>query len=390
MENPNISGFFTSTGNPYSINLLPGVNFITVYNYTQIAAAANSVNQTFYWQQGMPVGGGIASLRANGGPTNSLVALVGNGFVPFDSAVVGVQGPAFAVTAITAANPVVVSSGTTPLVGQIIRLNMLTDKRPLASIDAMVTAVTLNTSFTLGFVSEVNATGATTGFWRLVANDNSSYIPRQRNITWITSSLIGTVPAGATRIYTSVAHGYVVGEKVNIQMPGGRFQWGNFYALNNTVATIIAVNTAANGSEPAGTLNGFANNFDIAFDSNGFGAWNLFPSAAATGAFGTGAASYLANGNFFQSPAIVIPFGEDMSYAVSVNQPNPMTPNIQTSANTLADSLDNIAARGIILGGGNLTANDNAGPAGAIGDIMYWVASTSFDTIPQLVNPTSP
>jgi hypothetical protein len=395
MESPIYSGFFTSTGQSQKISFRPGFNWMWVYNYTAFPAASN-LPTSFYWQLGMPDQGGLSWVNAGGVQTTVLLA--GNGFTYVDDSIVTAT-PALgnALTAISAANPPVVSSVVVPLIGQIVRFFSLTSaagvglgQKQIEGVDFTVTAVT-NNSFSIGNINLLNSTASTAGFWKLISSDPEFY-PRQRVISWITATGLGAtspVPVGMTRIYTTVTHGSQVGQKINIQMPGGPRVWGNFFALNNVVVTITKINSPRNGgiAEPnngwvaAGI--GLDNNFDVAFDSTGFGAWDTFTHNAPGGT-----QSYLGNINFPQGPALCIPFGEDTSFVIGLNPPLPF-PAVQT-ANVLGDSLDNTATLSLILGGGNLTPAAAAGPAGALGDIIYWQGGASFDAFPKVISQTSP
>ncbi len=374
MESNTFTGYFTSTGAAKVISFASTVNYMWVYNYTQIAGAA-AVGVQYYWQYGMPQGGGLI-YTVTATPAITLTALAaGSGFTAFNNSVV-TRGPAVALTAITAANPPVVSSGTTPTVGSIVTLSNLTSgggagfgQRQIAGMDFTVTAVNAGVSFTIGNISLLNSTATTAGSWRLVSSDPEFY-PRVRQITWITESGVGAtspVPAGTTRIYTSVTHGYLVGQKINLEFPGGSAVWGNYAALNNVVATITAINTPRNGGLGEPNNGGVDNNFDINVDSTGFGAWNVFVPLG-------GNQSFLANTQFPQGPALCIPFGEDTAYAQSIVPP----------ANVLADSFDNVSVNGILLAGGAGT------PGGAAGDLMCWVAGSSFDGVPPIPSMTTP
>ena len=380
MESPIYSGFFTSTGKNQQINFVPGVTGAIVTNYTAYPAASN-LPFKFFWQLGMPQAGGLSYVNIGGVMTTAVLA--GNGFQAFNNSTVTANPPAgLALTAITAANPPVVTTvATLPNLGDIVTFSNLTSaagvgpgQRQIGGIPFTVTAVGGGT-FTIGNINLSGSTASTAGLWRTLSNDPEFY-PRQRVITYVTASSVGTVPVGSTRIYTSVTHQYVVGQKVNLEFPGGSAVWGNFAALNNVVVTITAINTARNGTEPNNALGD--NNFDVAFDSSGYGTW--------TASIG-GGLFYPAQ--YPQGPAIAIPFGEDMAYAIYANPVLPLPPiGALPVNNVLADSLDNVSSSGIILLGG--AAAGAAGPAGAVGDLMFWQLVSAFDNFPPVNNPTTP
>ncbi len=353
MENPILSGSFTSTGSNITFSMRTPVDWMWVYNYTALSQAAADLACKFYWQRGMVDGRGIAYTKLGTALNDPLTIgeiAAGSGFYAIDTSILA-PGPEFAVTAGTAANPPVISSANTPNVGDIVRLFNTTGNRTMSGIDFTVTAVNPGVTFTLGNINTTGTAAITAGSWARIPYDNVFY-PRARTISYITPSSAGTVPAGRTRIYTTVTHGYVPGQKVRLQMPGLAAVWGNYAALDGVLCTVTAVNTARNGNEPNNA--GVANNFDVDINSAGFGTWIL----------GAGV-TWLVDADYPQAPANVVPVGENVSYALYGNLP--------TTYNELAGSQVNRSIIGMTLAGGA------AGPAGAANDVMFWVAGTSFD-----------
>lgn len=357
-----------------SIAIPSGTDWMYVYNYTQagINGGANT-GINFYWQRGMAAGTGMVWYKtAAGVAVLSQDTYLTNGFTLLDTSV-QTTGTAVALTAITAANPPVVTTASTPAVGSIVRITQSGagfNQPQIGGLDFTVTAATLNTNFTIGNINLLQSVASTTGTWRLIPFDPIFY-PRKRFVTFV------RVAAQAV-IYLSVTHQYAVGQMVRLSFPGGSTVWGDYAALNGVQATITAVNVARAGTEP--TNGGTANNIQVNVDTSAFAAWD----AAAT--FGTAGLAYPRAGLVPFTPAAVIPEGEDTAFSL-------ITPLAQAPLNydgsivlgtqpgLLSDATQNLAFIGMTLGvGGNGTALGAAiaGPAGAAAaDVMYWRAGKS-------------
>lgn len=166
---------------------------------------------------------------------------------------------ALATTAITAANPAVVTMADTGSinVGDVVRLDNTTAMLQIAGYDFEVTAVTTNTNITLNFDGQNEAAAATAGNVRLFI-PNEMY-PRRRFIVPL-SGAAGITQAAAAVVSTSVAHDFTVGEKVRLKVPSA---YGMTEA-NNVVASVTAVGT-------------YTVTLDL--DSSGFTAFSLPTSA---------------------------------------------------------------------------------------------------------------
>lgn len=346
-----------------------GADWMKVFNYTQsgINGAANT-GINFYWQRGMAAGTGIVQYKtAAGVALLSQDTYLTNGFTLLDTSV-QTPGVANALTAITAANPpVVTTAATLPAVGSVVRLTNLDNQPQFGGLDFTVTAAGGGT-FTIGNASAVNSVASTAGFWRSLAFDPIFY-PRRRNITYIRA-------AAQAVIYLSVTHQFAVGQKVRLSFPGGSAVWENYAALDGVQATITAVNVARAGNEPNNA--GTANNIQVNVDTSLFGAWAVFGAANNQ--------AYPAAALVPFTPAEVVPFGEDSAESLSSALAQvPLEYNgsavLGASNGLLSDSTVNLAYIGMRLGvGGNGTALGApiAGPAGsAAADVMYWLAGKS-------------
>ena len=328
-----LQGNFISTGVAVNIPLRSNVDWMRVYNTTQMAAnQTTAIGVEYYWQAGFPQGAMIEYLKSNAAAAANLSQYATSGGFTFINSSLQSSGMVNAtVTAVsTAAIPVVSNSGSNLLVaGQIVRMFNVAGAPQLGGIDFTVGYNTLSSStFSLDYMSQLSVAG-TTGSWMLI-NYDPIYYPRRRFITKITQATQAVVTL-------SVTHGYQVGQLVRMVIPAvyGMSQ------MNHLQATIVAVNTT--------TTSG--NTITLNIDSSAFSAF-AFPSAAA-----------LAGSAFTQ--AQVVPMGEDTADA------------LYQGVDILSDATVNTAFIGMQLAAG---ANS---PAGSNADVIYWQAGTVFNSLNQ-------
>ena len=366
-----------------NIMIPSNVDWMRVINLTKwgTVGGAAAYGLRYYWQRGFPTGSGIVEYYANGGAAIHGDQLDSGAFNIYDPSTFA-NGAAVALTAITAANPPVVTTASTSgiSVGSIVRLMNLDNQPQISGIDFTVTAVTANTNFTLGNINITNSTASTTGSWRLIPFD-SLYYPRHRVITYISST-------NSAKIYMSVTHGLTVGQEIRLSFPGSQnfpsnnsYQWGAFGALDGVTAIITSVNDARAGNEP--NNGGVANSITVNINTSGFPAWNTFGNLPNNNGSNQGFPPAAA---VPFSPALVVPFGEDSATSLSsVAAQTPLGYNGLQIANTqtglLADATVNTGFLGMTLGTGALGVISGAaitGPAGSqAGDVMYWVSGKS-------------
>jgi hypothetical protein len=312
-------GSFTSTGATQTLQIRSGVDWIRVYNYTQIAANAVTTGYEFYYQLGMPQGGGLEYASNGAGTAINLVALAaGSGFTIVDSSL-NVPGPQVAITAGTnAVRPVYSTANTAGLaVNSVVRLTNLTGQANLSGYDFSIDTIVANTSFRIAnALANAPGAAATAGFYRLIPFD-PLYYPTKRNIVNITQ-------AAQAVVTTAVNHGYVPGMSVRLSVPA---------VFGMTQADGLLVNITA---VTAGT-------FTVNLDTTAFTAF-VFPSAAAVPF----------------TPASCQPVGEETDQF--------------SNPNLLDDATVNTAYIGVQLAAG---ANS---PAGQAADLIFWVAGKSFNT----------
>lgn len=337
-----LQGRFTADGNAKTIELRSDWDWMKVYNETVMYAAGNDIGAEFYFQRGMDDGRGVLYTKeASIGALVPSQLGVNSGFFYVDSSLQSTTARA-ALTAITAANPpVVTSAGHGLSVGDIVRFDTLNNQPQIAGMDFTVTASSV--TFTIGNINLVNSTASTTGFWRRI-NFDPMFYPRRRFITYVSSEF-------HPKVYMSVTHGFTVGQSIRLQFPGGAAVWGDYAQLHEVQATILAVNAARAGNEP--NNGGVANNIVLDIDTSNFTAWNATFGAALNQAYPASSAVPFSN-------AQVVPIGEDTAFALTQD------------VNILDDATRNTAILGVTL-----AAGENS-PAGQDGDVIYWVAGKSF------------
>lgn len=303
-----------------TIPLRSGVDWMRVYNQSNLDSLTTNHGTEYYWQRGMTAGLGWVWYSGDGSNIVSQSPIAaGKGFTLVDSSVDPVGGLNTTITDISnAAIPVVTNTAVNGLVaGDTVRLSFLVGATQLGGFDFTVGNNTLsNTTFSLDFMAQIVT--STTAYWRKIATD-PLYYPTTRSITKVT---IGAT----TKIQMSVTHGYTVGQKIRLKVSGAY----GMVELNNQVVTITDVTTDV-----------ATNEITVAHDSTGYTAF-VFPVTGTT-AF---------------SPAMTIPLGEaaELDYA-----------------NLLDDATTNTGYIGMKLGTGDLA------PGGISGDKLYWTAGKSFN-----------
>lgn len=322
------SGFFTSLGQNVNIMLPAGVDWMNVYNYTQSGITGNSGIQ-FYWQRGMPAGGGIEVATQGASFITEQLALTSGGFTLFDNSLSPV-GVAVATTASTNATQPVVSTGSTAglATGSVVRLSNIAAQPTLCGIDFEIDTVVANTSFRIRYPL-ANAPGAVggAGKYRVIANQGI-WNPFRYYIASMVSA--GT----NTNIVTTVTSNVVIGNEVRISVPSAANGMVEIDGLQGTVTNVVG------------------NTITVDIDSSAFTAF-AWP-AAASSPF---------------TPASIYVFGENTPEALSV----------VPVEDILSDAIYNQAFVGMTLGAG---VN---GPAGQNNDLIFYVAGKSdSDNQPML------
>lgn len=299
--NAQITGTFTSTGVIENITLPSGYTEFEMTNITDIGSAAAATPVMKAWgTSSMANGSAIYATKTNGAATIAISTTTTTGGFTFvdDSASAALGAANTGITAVSQANPAVVSLASTSGLGDsdIVRIYNTTGMLQIAGMDFTIGSVVTNTSFELSYLDSSGfAAAATAGTVRRVPFD-ARYYPRRRFVTGITA-------ATSAVITLSVTHGFTAGQAVRIKVPSG---WG-MTEMDNLIGNITAVSTANN-------------TITVDIDSSAFTAF-AFPTSATAGA-----------GVEFPQ---VIPVGETAN---------------ATYANTLDDATDNQAFRGVQVG----------------------------------------
>ena len=311
-------GSFTSTGSNVTLNLRSGVDWIELYNYTQIVAGAVSTGYQFYWQLGMPNGVGIETQSNAGGTAVDIIPTAALSFTLVDTST-NPNGPALAITAGTnVVQPVYTANITGLSNGDVVRLLNVAGNLNLSGMDFTVSNVVGGTFRIANPLANAPGAAAGAGLYRRIAYDPIFYPP------W--RFIVNITQAAQAVVTTSVNHTYTVGQQVRLDTSDAY----GMVEINGLTGNIVAVT---------------ASTFTVDINTTAFTAFQ-FPLAAAIPF----------------SQAIVNPVGETANATIS----NPTL---------LDDATVNTGYIGIQLAGG--TANL---PAGQNNDVIYWKAGKSFNT----------
>lgn len=348
-------GRFTSTGAAQIIQIPSGLDYMWVLNETTAYATTPAEGAQFYWQLGMTQGRGV--LYTKEGTIGALVPsqIAANaGFTLIDTSVnipsaiiayasITGNGGAFSSPQVLTANtsnlPVTAVVGANKPAG-VVRLVNSAGALQIGGMDMTVANVVVNTSFDLINMSAIAST-ATAANYRIIPFD-PLYYPVNRVISKIAVATTGTAAAGnpamsstQALVTLAVTHGYTVGQSIRFVIPTVTATAFGMTQLDGIEADIIAIgDTDSDGS---------VNTIRVDIDVSGFTAFAYPLTTSPRSTF----------------PQIV-PVGENTAVALNAN------------VNILGDATVNIGYRGILLAGG-----DNS-PAGATGDVIYWVAGKSF------------
>jgi hypothetical protein len=322
-------GYFTSTGVDKIIPLRSDVDWVDVYNLTNIAAGAQWAGIQWHWQREMAQDDAILYYHA--AATQAMYAstaavgfngAVYRGISLIDSSNIAPSATRAVTAGTNATQPVYSTANTTGLNdGTIVRVQNTahTNLNGLDfSIDTIVAATSFRLANTLQQAPGVIAGAA--GTYRVVAPNVATYnmfYPKSRVIANITQ-------AAAAVVTTLVDHSYQSGQKVRMIIPDGC----GMTELNGLIGVVTVLN---------------ASTFSINIDTTGFTAFVFRLPAAVP-----------------FTHAQVVPVG-DANY-------------------TLTGATVNNSFIGMVLGTSAVAAIALASPGGTNGDIIKWVAGKSFAT----------
>lgn len=317
-------GRFTSTGAAETIQLRSDLDWLWVYNQTVQYAAGGGTGAEFYWQRGMTQGRGTIYTKTAVTGALAVAQIAANaGFYLVDSSV-NVPGPSLALTGITnGATPVVNTANTASLNdGDIVRIYSTVGALQLRGLDFTVDTIVAGVSFELAYMAQIVNANPGAGTFRRIPYSPLFY-PYNRYITNITQ-------AAQAVVTLSVTHGYTVGQIIRFIVPTVTAAAYGMTELDGLQATIVAVNTVTN-------------TITVDLDTTGFTAF-AFPLTADPGF----------------TPAQIVPVGANTAESLTLG------------VDYLADATRNTGYIGIQLKAGT------SSPAGAVNDVIYWVAGKSF------------
>lgn len=262
-----MSGTLVGTTAPFNISLPPGYDDFEMINITDIGStAASTPVMKARGTSAMSAGSAYYSTKTNGAATLDLeTTTTSGGFTIVADSGHYPLGASRVCTAETAANPSVVSSGTTTglVAGStIVRMYNVTGMQQISGMDFTVGTVVASTSFQLKFLDASGfAAPGTGGTYRIVPFDSGYFYPRVRTITKVTT---GTT----TQIQMSVLANFAVGEYVRLVVPSA-------YAM-----------TQLNGLQGKVTaFDATTNTITVDIDSSAFTAFAFPASGSATTSF---------------------------------------------------------------------------------------------------------
>lgn len=315
-------GSFTSAGTAVTLQLRSGVDWVNVYNYTQMAAQNNGSGYQYYWQRGLAANDGIIYYHPAGNHTSAVTtsatgigAGAVGGFTLVDSSSQA-PGAAVALTAISTANPPVVTTASTAALatGDVVRIINTTNAPQFGGFDFSITVLN-GTTFSLTNAAQLAVAG-TAGFYRKI-NFSPLFYPRRRSISKISQ-------AASAVVTTNVDHGYTVGQQIRFTVPAA-YGMVELNGLNGSITAITA------------------STFTVNIDTTAFTAF-AFPALAAVPF----------------TAALAVPFGEAADTTI-------------VDPNNLDDATINTGYIGILLAAGATS------PAGSAADVIYWTAGKSFN-----------
>ncbi len=264
-------GSFTSTGAAVKVNLPSSADYFKIVNVTQMAAAGTTCVAGEWFGPKFGAGATAANdgIRWRKAGSNAILidtfatATATNGFTYVTSSPVVEPQAANAITAITAANPAVVTQTNTYANGDLLRIYGTTGMLQIGGMVFQISSVSGSGYTLLGLPATVTngfATAATAGFTRRV----STYAAVEPEFMFITNISQAIQAVVSTSVDPSLY--YVVGNKIHFSVPKSF----GMTQIDQLTGTILAVNAVA------ATGNIGAYNVTVNIDSSAFTAF-AFP-----------------------------------------------------------------------------------------------------------------
>lgn len=314
-------------------------DFVIAKAITAWGAVSYPTGIEWWWEQSMAFGTAKGILQGSSAasppvPAMNSFSVATNGITVFNTANPPTF-PALAATAINGTTYVVSMASTANInVGDYVRITVPVGMNQLGGYVAQVTAVTTNTSITLGYIASsgvVMSNGTTANITKIIPN---KYYPKEKRVVFITQAAQAT-------IYFSEQNDFTPGERVSLRVPK---QWG-MTPMNNVKAVVLSVTNSATVSSIV-----------VNWNTSGYPAFTFPTSAvAATGI----------------SPSVCIPSESDIV-------PNPLNTALvqQPPGTNLLDAFDDRNSNIIQFGQGLFNIASNVATAG---DVWLWQAY-KYDT----------
>jgi len=226
-------GSFFSNGKSRDITIRSDVDWMKTYNITQAATTKTPGRGCeFYWQRGMASDSGFMWTKQDGSNAIDMEVITSGGFILLNTSDQTPLALNTTGTAVTQANPAVVScTSTAGLVnGDIVRMINVVNMQQISGVEFEIAGIVANTSFQLVSLNSSGfAAAGTTCSFRKIPND-PQYLPARRIINSITK-------ANPCVIDTVIAHRYSDGDIVRVNIPAAF----GMQELNGLTAEIIGV-----------------------------------------------------------------------------------------------------------------------------------------------------
>jgi len=325
-------GSFISTGNAQVLSIPSGFSWMQVENETAADQDTADLSFLFLFQVSSNTCSGNTLVFTKLGtqandPVTVDVAPAALGITPFTSGGPRIGNRVATTNGTNAVQPVYTTATTAGLSeGSIVRLTNQDGQLNMCGYDWAIDTVVADTSFRIAAtLANTPGNAAGNGFYRIVPF-NPLFYPPYRYICDAQS-------VGATTVLRlTVPSNYLVGQEVRVLMPDAF----GMTQINELVGTVLAVDDTL-GNQTI-TLNIDSSSFD-AFD---------FPQTFTQG---------------IASRAMVVPVGIDTATALGLG------------VNVLVDSVTNNGFIGATLAAGTTS------PAGQDGDVIKWIAGTSYSNI---------
>ena len=305
-------GSFLSTGANQKINLPSSADYFVTTNITQLPLApatgvvvraewfgpkfglgATAANDGIRWKKGTSVSAISIDTFATATASNGFTYVTGG-------PVVEAQAPN-AITAITAANPAVVSQTNTYFNGDVVYLYNTTGMLQISGVPFQISSVSGSGYTLLGLPATASngfAAAATAGFTRRV----SSFMAVEPQYMYITNISVATQAVVSTSVDPSAF--YVVGQLIHFSVPSS-FGMKEISQLTGRILAVNAVSATGN----IGAYNVTVNINSSAFTAFAFPASSLSPTATLWATFAP------AGQQVIQDPVTLVQVGYDFQKA---------------------------------------------------------------------------